>query len=150
MFIKALVAFLTSSVKFIIGASMSLGSFSDPITGFLICSSGAITGVFIFTYGGLWIEERITRKYFSKKKHFTKTTRRLVRLKRSGGLPLVAILTPVILSIPVGCILATAFVHNRHKIVLYQSISVLIWALAIFGSQWLFNVDIPAMISSWK
>jgi hypothetical protein len=123
--------------------------FSNPFLGFAVSSAGAIFGIFVFTYGGIWIEDKIKHRFFTKGKHFNKRTRMLIRLKHNGGLPLVALLTPVILSVPIGCILATTFVHNREKIVLWMTLSVLLWGLVIFGAQWLFNIDVAKMLRDW-
>lgn len=149
MLVKVFIAFLWSGVKYLIGAGLCLGMFSNPIMGFMISTLGAIFGIFIFTYGGLWIEEQLKRRFMANRSHFNKRSRMLVRLKRSGGLPLVAILTPGILSIPVGCILATTFVHSREKIVLYMTASVALWGAVIFGTQWVFNLDLASAIRFW-
>jgi len=148
MFLKVLFAFLWSGVKYLIGVASCMAMFSNPGIGFLITSAGALSGVLVFTFGGWWVEQIFKKKFMSHGKHFNKRTRMLIRLKRNGGLPLVAILTPVILSIPIGCIMATTFVHNRWKIVLYMAFSVLIWGVFIFGSQWIFGIDLAKAIRS--
>ena len=149
MFFKVLIAFLWAGIKYLVSVALCLGMFSNPFLGFAVASSGAIFGVFVFTYGGLWIEEKIKDRFFVKGKHFNKRTRMLIRLKHNGGLPLIAFLTPIILSVPVGCILATAFVHNREKIVIYMSAAILLWGLIIFGSQWMFDIDLASYLNKW-
>lgn len=146
MFIGKLIwAFLWSGIKYLIGVASCLALFSNPLWGFVITTLGAMFGSIVFTFGGIWIETWFRKRFLSKKSHFNKRTRLLVKLKRNGGLPLVALLTPVFLSIPIGCIMATAFVHQRWKIVGYVTISAAFWGVLIFGGQWIFGVD----IASW-
>lgn len=149
MVLKVLIAFLWAGVKYLISVALCFGMFSNPFVGFLVSTAGALFGVIVFTYGGFWIEEKIKHRFFEKGKHFNKRTRMLVRLKHSGGLPLVAFLTPIIISVPIGCILATTFVHSREKIVLYMSMSFVFWGIIIFGAQWLFHIDLAQMLKGF-
>lgn len=149
MLYKVLWAFIWSGIKYLIGVASCMAMFSNPGLGFLVSTFGGICGIMLFTFGGWWIEQKLKQIFLSKSRHFNKRTRLLVRLKHNGGLPLVAILTPVLLSIPVGCIMATTFVHSRWKIVFYNSLSVLIWGAIIFGSQWIFGIDLAKMIRLW-
>ncbi|MBS3913359.1 MAG: hypothetical protein KG003_02580 [Bacteroidetes bacterium] len=144
---SAALAFFWSAIKYLIGAALSMVVFTNPLLGFFVTTTGAITGIIFFTYGGLWIEEKFRRRFLSKGKHFNRRTRLLVRLKRSGGLPLVAFLTPIILSIPLGCIMATAFIHSRTKIVVYMTLSVVFWGSLIFGSAGFFHLNLADRLS---
>ena len=144
-----IIAFLWSGVKYLIGAALCLVSFSNPILGFSVCTAGAATGIFVFTYGGFWIETKIKEKFMRNGKKFSKRTRNMIRIKHSGGLPLVALLTPILFSIPVGCILATTFIHSRHKIVLYQILAAVFWGVIIFGAQWIFHFNLADKLRFW-
>ncbi len=151
----AFLAFLLSGVKYVFGAIMCLGiSFSHEkdlnyIIGYLVCNAGAFAGIVFYTYGESWLNEHVFKKYLFKNGHkFNKRNRGLVRLKHSGGLPLVAFLTPVVLTLPVGCILATTFIHNRKKIVVYMTISSLIWGVLFFAGPWLLGMDIAHWIKN--
>ena len=72
-------------------------------------------------------ELREKHKHASKK-IFTKKNRRLVGLWNEYGLFGIAALTPVIISIPVGSVIATRYVHNKKKVFLYMFISILFWS----------------------
>jgi hypothetical protein len=63
------------------------------------------------------------------KKVFTKRNRRLVTIFRKYGLFGIAFLTPVILSIPIGTIVANSFEPNKRKIFLFMFISILFWSI---------------------
>jgi hypothetical protein len=47
----------------------------------------------------------------------------------------VAFLTPLILSIPVGCLFANTLDSNPYRVLRIQALSVLFWSLVIFGSK---------------
>ncbi|MBL7812014.1 MAG: hypothetical protein JNL57_07285 [Bacteroidetes bacterium] len=141
----AILVFLWSTFKYVLGVGFALTTLPNHFAGFVCCTTGAMVGVSVFTYGGLWLNERM-RRFWKKGSHFNRRNRLLIKIKHNGGLPLLAILTPVIISIPVGCILATTFVHNRHKIVLWMWAMVWIYSLVIFGSMWLFNLNLAEWI----
>jgi hypothetical protein len=141
------VAFLLSGVKYMFGAILCLGAFKNHAFGFMVSSAGAVAGIFLFTYGESWLNEHVFKKYlFKKGTRFNKRNRFLVRLKHNGGLPLIALLTPVLLTIPVGCILATTFIHSRKKIILYMTISALFWGFLFFGGPWLLGINFAEWI----
>jgi hypothetical protein len=137
----ALITFLWSTVKYSVGVGVAMAGFHQAVWGFLFSSAGAFAGIVIFTYSEIWLEHRF-QKWFKPKQIFSKTSRRLIRIKQKGGLPLVAFLTPIILSIPVGCLLATAFIHNKKQIILWQMGSILLWGLVFFGLQHLIGISI--------
>ena len=64
-----------------------------------------------------------------KRKVFTRKNRRIVRVWKSFGLAGIALITPVILSIPIGTVIANSLVDNKRKILAYMFISVLFWSL---------------------
>ena len=63
-----------------------------------------------------------------QKKVFTKRNRRLVTIFRKYGLLGIAFLTPVLLSIPIGTIVANSFEPKKRKIFLFMFISILFWS----------------------
>ncbi len=138
----AFIAFLWSPFKFMFGvATVFLTEGLPPLAGFLITLGGSMLGVFVYVYAGEWLLER----WLARRPHhkvFSKGTRRMVRIKRSGGLWGIALLTPILLSIPVGCLLAIAMEHHRMRIVRVMFVSLLIWGGLIFGLKALFDIDI--------
>jgi uncharacterized membrane protein YbhN (UPF0104 family) len=140
----AVIAFLWSPFKYMFGvATVFLTEGLPPWAGFLITLGGSMLGVIIYVYAGEWLLERwLARR--PNHKVFSKGTRRLVRIKNNGGLWGIALLTPVLLSIPVGCLLAIAMEHHRMRIVRIMFFSLLIWGGLIFGLKELFDIDITA------
>ncbi len=63
------------------------------------------------------------------KKLFTKRNRRIVRIWQQYGLVGIAFLTPVILSIPIGTVIALSLVQDRKKVMLYMFLSILFWSV---------------------
>ena len=85
----------------------------------------------LFSDEGFTLREKFDLREKYKKasrKIFTKKNRRLVGLWNDYGLFGIAALTPVIISIPVGSVIATRYVHNKKKVFLYMFISILFWS----------------------
>ncbi|HKR07062.1 MAG TPA: hypothetical protein VJY62_20660 [Bacteroidia bacterium] len=74
------------------------------------------------------------------KKIFTSRNRRVVKVWKKYGLMGIAFITPVLISIPVGTIIANNMVQNRKKIFLYMFISVLFWSLLMTSLFELYHV----------
>lgn len=70
--------------------------------------------------------ERRTRK----RRVFTKRNRRIVWIWKRYGLSGIAVITPVLLSIPIGTIFANSLEKNKKKIFLYMFVSILLWSIA--------------------
>lgn len=80
------------------------------------------------------------------KKVFTPQSRKFVRIWRKYGLVGVAFLTPVILSIPIGTVIANAFEDNKKKIFVYMFFSILFWSLLLTSIFELYHVvNIPQL-----
>jgi len=65
-----------------------------------------------------------------RRRVFTKRNRRIVRIWKSYGLSGIAVITPVLLSIPVGTIFANSLEKNKKKIFIYMFVSILLWSVA--------------------
>ena len=100
--------------------------------------SGAIFGTVVFTYlsaGILKWWDKLKDKWFTSKhpkKIFTKSNRRVIRIKHRFGLTGIAILTPIFLSIPVGAFLAERFYKDKKKVITYLSISAIFWSVTLY------------------
>jgi hypothetical protein len=150
VWIGALIAFLWSPFKFMFGvASVFLTPGLNPWLGLVITCSGAMLGVFVYVYGGEWLlEQWLARR--KNRRIFTKASRRLVRIRTSGGLWGIAFLTPVLLSIPVGCILALTMEHHKFRIVRAMLVAILSWGVLVFGLKSFLNIDITGILGAAK
>ena len=104
----------------------------------LTSCAGAIFSTIIFVYlsDGIikwWhkFKEKLPLKK-SEKKHFTKSNRRIVKIKNRFGLIGIATLTPILLSIPLGAFLAERFYKDKRKVIIYISISCVFWSNALY------------------
>lgn len=110
---------------------------------FIASCAGGIGGTIFYTYlsAGLlkWWEDYKDRKnLFTKKKIFTKSNRRVIRIKNRFGLTGIAILTPVLLSIPLGSFLAERFYKDKRKVILAISSWVMIWSVVCYFIYYFF------------
>jgi len=107
---------------------------------------GAILGTVVFTYlsaGILKWWARLKERWFpskTPKRAFTKSNRRILGVKRRFGLIGIAVITPVLLSIPIGAFLAERFFKDKKKVILYLSVSGVIWCF-VFYFAFLFFYD---------
>ena len=140
--------FLISGVKFLVGLGWAIAFVESDWLGFTVASMGGIFGSFIWIFMGHWIQTRwiqFQRERFEKKslaaglyrgefalKKFSKKNRKLVKLKRWGGVYLLVFLAPLIISIPVGCLILSTMESNRYRILLLMSISVLFWGTGMY------------------
>jgi len=141
-FLSSLLVFLSSIVKFSMGTLAAIaadlglgGSFSNLL--------GGIIGVVVFTYVGSHIQEYLVIKFprrFGRK--FTSSNRFLVRIKQRFGLGGIVVITPIILSIPVGVMFALALTHDKKKIMISMIVSCLFWATLLFLPYYVFDINI--------
>lgn len=133
--LKILSIFILSAIKFGIGGvpAAVIANFSF-FKSMLITVSGGITGVIIFAYLSSWLTERFKKKKnLSKpKKKFTLTNKIIVYVKKYFGLIGLSVITPLILSIPLGVFLAVRYYHDKWKVIRYMMASVTFWAVALY------------------
>jgi hypothetical protein len=146
-----------SSVKFLLAPPLSFGLGFNFIQTLASTSAGGIMGVFVFFYFSRWLIKlydsflrknvhtivhkiafkmklsHIAERFFPliarKKKVFTYSNKLYVRIRRTYGFVGIIILTPVLLSIPLGTFLAARFYPKRSYLVFYLSGSVVMWSL---------------------
>jgi hypothetical protein len=74
-----------------------------------------------------------------KPKIFTKRNRRIITIWKKYGLFGIAFLTPVIISIPIGTIIATRLVNNKKKVFIYMFVSISFWSVLMVSSFELYH-----------
>lgn len=124
--------FAICHVKYVVGASMAVAGMT-PWAGFFWCSLGACSGTLFWVFAGRQFARLWRTRVARKPNRFGKRTRFLVRLRKSGGVWGVAFLSPVLLSLPVGCLLALTFVRSRWEIVFTHFVAILFWGALLFG-----------------
>ncbi len=124
--------FFVSGVKFMVGVALSLAKGLSFWEQFLCTTAGGIAGSVFFTYLGdavrRWISKIRGRPPRPLAPHW-------MRLWERYGLWGVALLTPPLLSPPIGTAVALAFRTPRRDLVQRLVIAMLLWGLvfALFG-----------------
>ncbi|MGI8893367.1 MAG: small multi-drug export protein [Bacteroidia bacterium] len=133
---------LVSSVKFLAGPPIAyygeLYQFSF-LEANLYCITGGVLGVMFFMFLSTHIVRffnSIKLFFFKSRSHkpvkiFSKRSRRLVKFWKSYGLMGIALITPIILSIPIGTFIAIRLYPNKKKIFLLMFCSIVLWSIII-------------------
>ncbi|MES2380256.1 MAG: hypothetical protein V4538_04395 [Bacteroidota bacterium] len=139
---------LICTIKFIIGLGMALAYNFKPVVFYLTTVGGGMLGVFIYLY--LWDFILLIKKKIVKPKphvvhiKINKSIRRMVRFSRTWGIYGIALVTPTIISMPVGTLICRAIEKNKWHIKLVMFFSLSFWSILIITLQNLFNIDVQA------
>ncbi|MBL7892385.1 MAG: hypothetical protein JNL63_07125 [Bacteroidia bacterium] len=148
-FLEIAGVFVLSALKFglagVPSAVFANWSFFKVLT---VTISGGMAGTLVFTF----ISEALIRSYkkvrqklieskgqpdveqvkTKQKRKFTFTNKTIIKVKQRFGLFGLSILTPSLLSIPLGVFLAVRYYKNRKKIMSYMFISIVGWAIVLY------------------
>jgi hypothetical protein len=75
----------------------------------------------------MWLQRRRINRINAKK--FTKRNKIIVRMRKLYGIWGLVILSPVILSIPVGALLGNKYFKHNHHFIPYMILSIVIWGI---------------------
>ena len=137
-----LILVLSSSVKFVIVPPLALIQHNMSLYEAMTCSIvGGILGVFVFYFLSAeilvawnWIKRQLTRKHrrkeATKSQIKTSVKRKIVAIKSKWGLWGLVVLTPTVLSIPLGTFLVAKFFPGWRSII-YLCISVVFWGILL-------------------
>jgi len=121
-----------SAVKFLFSPSASLlAGYSALETILLTTVGGSLGFILFFKFGD--ILTRAFQKMIKKKapRKFSRRNRIIVKIKAGYGIFGLALLTPVLLSIPIGAILASIYyVKDKRTIPIFLS-SIVIWSFVL-------------------
>ena len=106
----------------------------------LIAGGGGVSGVFFFTFllsEIIKIYQRIKSNYFSsikkrKKRIFSFQNRFIIKAKKKFGIIGISIISPVLLSIPLGVFLCLRFFNDKISTIRWMCISVIFWTIILF------------------
>lgn len=133
---KALLIILSATWKFAATFPVAIYIFEMTfIETILYTNIGGLIGVIVslfFSKGLIYLwntlrNEKPEHRNKSKRK-FTKYNRRLVLIKSKYGMPGIAILTPVVLSIPIGTFLTTKYYRHKKQGYLLLILSQVAWS----------------------
>jgi hypothetical protein len=158
-FLKILIVFAVSSIKFLIAPALGFSMGLNFIQTLLSTTAGGISGVFVFFFLSRWFLLLYSRYFsfyahqfrikfygllnkeipqFIPAKRFTKRNRLIIKVVRKYGLVGIVALTPIFLSIPVGTFLATRYYSANRFLLVYLCGSVLFWSLFMSSAISLF------------
>ena len=155
-FVKILLILATSGIKFLFAPPLSFGVGFNFLQTWAFTSVGGVLGVFLFFFLGKLLL-RIYMKYYrdafrdqvhklahrigklhvaerfmpKNPKVFTWQNKLIVRIKQRWGFVGIIILTPVLLSIPLGTMIAVSLYSDRKYLPVYLSASVVVWSFLL-------------------
>lgn len=150
---KLLQVLILSGIKFLFAPLLSIGYGFNYFQTAIVTAVGGILGLIFFYFLSKWIlrqyynfsplifayftgekvarAKRILRYRNPPKKKFTKKNKFIVNIRKKYGYFGIILLTPVILSIPIGAFLAQKYYSKNSSVLLHMSISVIFWSFFI-------------------
>ena len=136
---EIILVFFLSTFKFVLGGvPLDVMTYEFPFfKAVTVTSLGGFVGTTFFVYSSdfliAYFKRRVQQKKQTKvKKKFTRMNKIIVVIKQRFGLLGIAIVTPLLLSIPVGCFLAVRYFKEKQRILIYMYSSVLFWAVTMY------------------
>ncbi len=146
--LKYSVVIVWSGIKYLVGFTLALASDFNFFEVLLTTVGGGMLGVVFYLY--LWeLIVKIKRKFFPSKTktiRINKFTRFLVKIIKEYEIYGIAFLTPLVLTMPIGTVIASSIEHNKWRIKLFMFISLTFWTLLLYGLKQLLGFDIPGLI----
>lgn len=136
---KVLSIFFLSATKFLWAPGTAIVAGFSVFHTIFITSIGGMCGVSFFYFFGAIVIERIEKwrlrsslkKTGNKPKVFTRRNRRIIRMKLSFGLIGLVIITPCLLSIPIGCAIAAKFYRHNKLTYPLLLVSTVLWSILL-------------------
>lgn len=138
---------LLSSVKFLPAPFIAVASGFGYLKTIVITFSGGCIGILFFYFLGSVFFKKLgdSRKKDGikpKKKIFTRTNKFIVRIKSKYGLVGLSIITPAVISIPIGTILASKYFRKDPKTLTYLILSLLVWCFVLTSIAFFFKQSV--------
>ena len=151
--LKLLNVIFWSALKYILGFVVAIGSppHFNFIETLLTNVAGGMIGVIVCLY--LWdFIIRLKNKWFPPKPRdgikMNKRRRWLVVFLNKYEIIGIALLTPVLLTPPIGTLLAAAVEKNKWKIKVYMLISFIAWTCVLYALYALFGIRLDEVIEN--
>ncbi|MCD4664294.1 MAG: hypothetical protein K8R68_03415 [Bacteroidales bacterium] len=157
---KLIQVLTVSAIKFIFAPLISFSYGFNYFQTVIFTTLGGILGFVFFYYFSKWIIRQYYRfcpivySYFTgikieqskkilncrqkPKKVFTKKNKMILNIRKKYGFLGIVILTPVLLSIPIGAFLAQKYYSKKNNVLVYIAISLVFWSFFISSVFFLF------------
>lgn len=110
---------------------------------------GGMMGVVVFSYCGDWLKT-VWRRFFPKKKQekikINAYLRRVVRIRQRYGLAGIAFLTPILLTVPVGAMMASHLYKSKLQIFTYMLLAFAFWSFLFCGLYYGMGFNLGSLI----
>lgn len=123
-----------AAIKFLFAAGYLLTDKGYPyFQTVIILIAGGTIGVFVFYYFSAFVNRFINRllKRKNPRKVFTSQNRNIVKIKVKYGVYGIAFLSPIFISIPIGCFFASRFFANKKSTVPILLLGVVFWSIVL-------------------
>lgn len=138
--------FLVAMVKFLFAYPMALANKMNFGVSMLATSAGMMTTVSIITLFRKQVKGFIDKFYFNKRKIFSKTNRRIVKIYQRFGLWGIALATPPLLTPIGGTLVAVARGESAQRVLFVMFIASIIWGLLGGGFiYFLYDIVMPPL-----
>lgn len=148
LLVKYVLIALTCAVKYLIGVFAAITANLNFLETLVTTVGGGMLGVVVYLYmwdGILFLYHKVKPPQPKTHKPIGKHRRKLLKFIVKYEIVGIVILTPVLLSVPVGTILAAAFEENKWKIKRYMFFSFLAWTLLTYGLYVILGVKITEL-----
>ena len=152
--LKLLSVFLIASIKYFWATPYSFGmKLNEWETIFFIETGGILGFLFFYYFFGflfkelkllwpyvynftpilfkvrfeMWVKRQKIRRINAKK--FTKKNKMIVQMRKRYGMWGLVILSPIILSIPLGALLGNKYFRHNHHFIPYMILSIVVWGI---------------------
>jgi hypothetical protein len=149
IWLKIVTVTLWSSFKFIVGVLTGMGLGLSFLELLISTLGGGVLGVLIYLYLWEWIL-KTWRKFYPKKLYtggiiINNRKRFLVKIIKRYEVYGIAFLTPILLSVPVGTLMAASIEHNKFRIVFYMFLSFSFWFALAYGLYSFFGIKLDEL-----
>jgi hypothetical protein len=141
---------LTCAVKYIFGVIGAITSGLNFVEVLVCTIGGGMLGVIVYLY--LWeLIVKLYRRFVPIKPKeggikINNTRRWIVKIIVKYELYGIAFLTPILLSVPIGVLMAAALEESKWRIKRYMFFSFVFWTLLFYGVYALFGVRIDEWV----
>ncbi len=157
---KLIQILIVSGIKFLFAPLISIGYGFNYFQTVIFTTAGGILGILFFYFLSKWIIRQYNKlcpvvfSYFTgekvekakkilncdqpPKKKFTRKNKIIINIRRKYGFFGIIFLTPILLSIPIGAFLAQKYYSKKANVLVYMSISIVLWSFFISSIFFLF------------
>lgn len=144
--------FLLSAVKLLFAPGTAVASGFTFWKTVVVTTAGGTAGVLFFYFLGQWIMQRmgvyadrwrsIRNKSKGRRSVFNRKNRFIIRVKHRYGLIGLALLTPCVISIPIGAVVAARFYNHDRLTLPLLILSVILWCIGLTWFSITFKTEI--------